>query len=216
MDTENSESDADTKPNSRSKVAALLHQYDLTGIGTELETLWTADDESRLSLRELAAYFNKRLLAFKLEANAASVVDGEVANYYRLLTDDAVSSGKRVAAENTLRRQGVDVETLRNEFVSRQAIHTFLTTERNTTYEPPNRSEQDRIEGYLESIGRIRSRLASIAEQSLSQLAQSNPNFGGVQEVTVLVQVQCDHCGTQSSITEFLSNNGCDCNGSTE
>jgi len=146
MDTETNGS-GDTEPNSRSKVAALLHQYDLTGLGTELETRWTADAESRLSLRELATYFNKQLLAFKLDANAASIVDGEVANYYRLLTDDDVSSGKRVAAENTLRRQGVDVETLRDEFVSRQAIHTFLTTERDAAYEPPTPSEQERIGG---------------------------------------------------------------------
>lgn len=214
MGTEQDESTETTHPESRGKVATLLHQYALTGVGTELETLWTADGESRMSLRELAAYFNERLLACKLDETTASTVDGEIENYYRLLTDDAVSSGKRIAAENTLCRQGVDVEKLRDEFVSRQAIHTYLTNERDAEYTPPTQSEQDRIESYLESIGRIRSRLAAIAEQSLSQLAHSNPQLGGVAEVSVLVQVQCTYCDTQHPITAFLSNGGCGCDAS--
>jgi len=210
MDTEESEAD-EAQPNSRSKVAALLHEYDLEGLGTELETLWTADDEARRSLRELATYFNEQLLASILAMNTTSVLDGEVSNYYRLLTDEDVSSGKQVAAENALRQSGIDVEQLRDEFVSRQAIHTYLTAERDATYEPSTRSEEERVEHALESIGRLQNRLAMVSDQHLSRLATANPAFDGIQDVTVLVQVQCDHCGTQYSITEFLSNSGCGC-----
>ncbi|WP_343233123.1 rod-determining factor RdfA [Natrinema halophilum] len=50
----------------RTKVAALIHEYELgESFGERLETLWT-QTENRRSLRELADLFNKELLASTL------------------------------------------------------------------------------------------------------------------------------------------------------
>lgn len=81
---------------SNSKVSRLIHRYELSGIGDELEWRWTADASDRMSLRELADYFNRMLLEQALQPNAISTIDGEVTNLYRLLTEDDVSSGQRI------------------------------------------------------------------------------------------------------------------------
>ena len=57
----------DTDDSSRStkrrhNVTRLNNEYDLAGIGAELEHRWTATGDERMSLRSLAAYFNRYLL----------------------------------------------------------------------------------------------------------------------------------------------------------
>jgi hypothetical protein len=55
-----------------------------------------------------------------------TVLEGEVEHTYHLLTDDEVSSGDRRRAERRLERQGIDIDTLRSDFVSYQAIRMYL------------------------------------------------------------------------------------------
>ncbi|AUV84671.1 hypothetical protein C2R22_23815 (plasmid) [Salinigranum rubrum] len=102
---------------SRGKVATLIARHELDGIGEEMEALWTRETEGRKSLRNLTDFFNKELLRAQLRRAGANPLDGEVANIYRLLSDDNVSSGKRVQAERTLEQHDIDVDQLRTEFV---------------------------------------------------------------------------------------------------
>jgi hypothetical protein len=78
----------------RSKVARLIEEYELGGIGEEFERRWTRE-EDRSSLRDLADEFNRRLLRAALERTGDAPLDGEVDNLYRLLTGDDVTSGVR-------------------------------------------------------------------------------------------------------------------------
>jgi hypothetical protein len=98
MDTSNASPDRGR----RSKVARLINEYDLQGLGPELEQLWTAD-ENRRSLRELADYFNNRLLETAVEDADMQFLDGELKNSYRLLTDDEVSSADRMRIRRRLK-----------------------------------------------------------------------------------------------------------------
>lgn len=209
--TEDSNVADDTEISSNSKVGRLIHRYDLAEIGDELERRWTADAGDRMSLRELADYFNRTLLKQALQQNATSTIDGEAANLYRLLARDDVSSGQRIQAENRLEQNGVDVEQLRTDFVSRQAIHTYLTKERDATYDQPAVSDEERVETRIDTIGRLRNRLVTVTEQVISELTQSDQLVSGETRVTVLVQVQCATCDTQYPIRQFLTNGGCDC-----
>ena len=52
-----------------------------------MDSRWTREDD-RGSLRELADWLNERLLEAPLSEAGVQTVDGEVTNYYRLLTDD--------------------------------------------------------------------------------------------------------------------------------
>lgn len=196
---------------SKSKVVRLIQQYDLIDIGEELEHRWTSQTGDRSSLRELADYFNETLLERALQQNTTNTLDGEAANYYRLLTEDEITSGTQIQAQNRLEQHGVDVEQLKTDFVSRQAIHTYLTKERNATYDQPDQSDEGRTEARLDTIGRLKNRLVAVAEQAISELVQSDEVESGDTSVAVLVQVQCTDCDTQYPITQFLTNGGCDC-----
>lgn len=208
---ENDENPANNSPGRQAKVARLITEYNITGIGDELEEYWTRETDERISLRELADFFNKTLLEQALQQNATSTLDGEAANYYRLLTADEISSGTRIQAENRLEKNGVDVEQLRADFVSRQAIHTYLTKERDATYDQPDASDEERIDARINTIGRLKNRLVMVAEQAISELLQSEQVVSGETRVSVLVQVQCIDCDTQYPITQFLTKGGCDC-----
>jgi len=193
-----------------SKVARLIDEYDLgEPFGDELERLWTADGDERKSLRDLAALFNRRLLESALAAAGTSTVSGEVENLHRLLTDDDVSSGMRTEARTRLERDGVDVEQLERDFVTYQAIRTYLTDYRDAEYEEPSASE--RVESALGTIQRLRSRLRSITEGSLDRLRSTDRLTLGTFRLFVDVDVLCEECGSQYGVVELLERGGCDC-----
>jgi hypothetical protein len=83
----------------RSKVGRLIAEYDLTGTGAELERYWTGDGTERRSLRKLVDHFNRKILRQRMDDAGMNPLDGEVANTFRLLTADDVTSGTRSQAE---------------------------------------------------------------------------------------------------------------------
>ncbi|WP_436926158.1 rod-determining factor RdfA [Halosimplex amylolyticum] len=211
MDEETAPDVGSTAGGPGSKVAALIERYDLVGLGDDLESRWTADGDERMSLRELADYVNESLIAAALRASDTQPVDGVASNYYRLLTSDDVSSGTRIEAENELESRGVDVDQLESDFVSRQAIHTYLTSERDASYESPDRSDSERADDRLQTVQRLKNRLATVAERVLTELEGSGYLSVGDARVTVLVSVQCRDCGEQYAFADIIANGGCDC-----
>lgn len=200
----------DTGGRPSSKVARLIDEYDLgESFGDELERLWTADDDERRSLRDLAALFNRRLLDRALTAAGVSTVSGEVENLYRLLTADDVSSGMRTEARARLERDGVDVDELERDFVTYQAIRSYLTEYRDAEYEEPSANE--RAENVLETVQRLRSRLRSITEGSLTRLQSTDRLTLGTFRLFVDIDVLCEDCGAQYGVVNLLERGGCDC-----
>ncbi len=197
----NDERTAPTSGGRPSKVARLIEEYNLNGLGDELVAHWTGAKAQRKSLRELADFFNKRLIEHQLREAGETPIAGEPANYYRLLTDDDVSSGTRVQATQQLSATGIDIEALQNAFVSRQAIHTYLTSERDIEYQRTESTMTDRIR----TINRLKGRLTSVTQDALDTTAdEPDP------QVTVLVQVECPNCGRQLAAAEYLAD-GCRC-----
>jgi len=139
----------------RRKVARLIDEYDLQGLGAELEELWTAE-EDRKSLRELASYFNRQLLEQSLEEANVQYLDGEIENTYRLLTDDEVSSTESTRVRRRLERDGVDVDALENDFVTYQAIRSYLKDHRSAEYTP---AETDPLEREATNVQKLRGRM---------------------------------------------------------
>lgn len=138
-----------------------------------------------------------------------SSLDGEVENIYRLLTDDDVSSGMRTDARRRLDRNGVDVESLESDFVSYQAIRTYLKDVRNAEYD--DSPDPDRVEKVAESVRRLRSRTTTVAEGNLDQLRNADELTLGESRVLVDINVLCEDCGNQYSYDELLERGGCDC-----
>lgn len=209
MTTRNDEN-SDEETHQRSKVVRIIEEYELTGMEEELVALWTGAEGERHSLRDLAEYVNQELLRTAMENEGMTPLDGEVENTYRLLTDDDTTAGTRIEAESALEREGIDVDKISRDFVSHQAIHTYLTKYRDV--EGPNTaSDSDKREGTVETITRLQNRLVAVAENSLLSLRKTGRIALGEFSVLVDVRVFCEDCGTQTPITELLENGGCEC-----
>jgi hypothetical protein len=197
----------DTQPSS--KVARLLSEYGLEGFGEELEDRWTGDGVERTSLRDLADHFNKRLLERALIDAGMSALDSDVSTTYRDLTDDDVSTGVRTDTRTRLDSNGVDVDNLESDFVSYQAIRSYLTEYRGAEYR--RLSDEEKVEKDLESIQRLMTRTLSVTEERIEKLTQTGRIDADGFEILLDVQVLCESCGRQYSVSEFLDERGCDC-----
>jgi len=191
------------------KVARLISRYDLPeSVGERLESAWTAGGARRKSLRTLADQFNRRLLSEAMADAGVSTVEGEAENFYRLLTDDEVSSGSRIEARRQLEERGVDVDGLTDDFVSYQAIRHYLTEVREAEYDD---EPSDPVETTDERVSRLRSRLQSVTEDGLDRLRNSGALRLGEHRVFVDVDVLCEDCDAQYGVAELLRRGGCDC-----
>ena len=191
----------------RSKVERLLEEYDLPGLGEELEHLWTAD-ENRHSLRELATYLNQELLHHQLERADVQLLDGEAENIYRLLTADDVTRAERTRVRRRLEREGVDVDTLESNFVTYQAVRTYLKNHRDAEYTP---DETEPLEREEQNLQQLRGRTATVTEQKVAQLRDSGHLAIGEFRTLVNIQVVCERCNTQHEVLALLEEGGCSC-----
>lgn len=191
----------------RSKVARLIDEYDLQGLGAELEQLWTAE-ENRKSLRELARYFNQQLLGRALEEADVQYLEGEIENTYRLLTDDEVSSAESTRVQRRLERDGVDVDELKSDFVTYQAIRSYLKDHRGAEYTP---AETDPLEREATNVQKLRGRTVSVTEGKLEQFRDNDELTLGEFRMLVDIQVVCEDCNTQFDVLELLDRGGCNC-----
>jgi hypothetical protein len=188
-------------PGRRSKVATAIERYGLDGIGAELESRWSRE-RNRWSLRRLADYFNAELLAQVIRKTDGTTLDADATDLYdRLRSDDRTA---RTEAERLLEREGVAVDDLRDEFVSYQAIRTYLRSHRDA--EPPG-GDATGVDDAVETIRRLDGRLAAVARDRLSaldDLAVAEPR------VLTSIRVYCDDCGARLDLDD-LADGACDC-----
>jgi len=188
-----------------------MDTYELDeGLGAELERRWTRPDD-RSSLRDLAEYFNKRLLRAALDTTVSNPLDGEIDNLYRLLTDDDVTSGVRQETRGYLEQRGVDVDALEADFVSYQAVRTYLRTHRGVDHPERSRSSDDHRNSKRETVQQLISRLRIVTTEALGELVNAGNLTLGDFEVTVTVHVHCADCDTRVPVTDLISRGGCQC-----
>ena len=193
-----------------SKVARVIDEYGLEGLGADLERRWLGEDGDATSLRDLETFFNRQVLDAALSDTGESLLDGEAENLYRLLTDDDVSAGMRTQAQTRLESAGLDPDALRSDFVSHQAIHTYLTKYRGVE-RPDEQSDADRLASSRDTVQRLRSRLQAVSENSLQSLSDTDRIALEGFDVIVDVQVICRECGRQTEVGDLLDRGGCRC-----
>ena len=191
----------------RSKVARLIDEYDLNGLGEEMARRWTAEDD-RWSLRDLADHFNQAVLGAAMQAEGAQLLDGEVENTYRLLTDEDVGEADRTRARRRLERDGIEVDNLVDDFVTYQAIRTFLMKYQGAEYK---KDETDPLERERTNLQQLRGRVNSVTAGKLEQLRDSGELRLGEFRTLVDIRVVCEECNAQYDVVELLENAGCDC-----
>lgn len=192
----------------RSKVGRVISDYELDDLGDELVRRWTGANGDRWSLRQLATYFNERVLEAALESHDHRQTQQSVQNTYRSLTGDTEDPSAKTRAERNLQRNGIDTSELKADFVSHQAIHTFLTEYRDVT--PPS-SDVDPIETAATAINQLEGRTVAVTQSNLDRLARKGALAECDVEVFVEVTVFCNECGTSRPVNEYLQEGGCDC-----
>lgn len=194
----------DERPNpTNSKVGRLIESHGLDGLGEELENRWTADEDAD-SLRTLADVFNHELLKAEATDAGLDLLDGEIATFYDALVDDEATGAERTRVRGRLERAGIDVDTLQTDFVSHQAIHTYLTSYRGASKERKRSDPTERVQ-------RLRGRLVAVTESALESAANRDDIVVGSPDVLVDVQVFCADCGSQYGFDELVERGGCDC-----
>lgn len=191
------------------KVERVIRKYDLEGQGEELAARWRGDTGPRRSLRKLADHLNHAILESTMRESGLRPLDGEVENLYRLLTEDEISGAKRTEAEARLERNGIAPSELRADFVSHQAVHTYLRQHRGVRLS--KMEHKDKVGDVIETVQGLSGRLRTVAEEGLERLKGDEISIGNT-DVFVSVAVYCNDCGRQIEFEELLDRSGCDCN----
>ncbi|WP_435064265.1 rod-determining factor RdfA [Halobaculum sp. EA56] len=198
----------DSRPNS--KVARVIEEYDLSGMGEQLEVAWTGEYGERTSLRDLADEFNRAVLEAAIRDADGPIAETDLESLYRTLTDDDVSGADRMRKRRELESTGVDVERVESDFVTHQAVHTYLTEYRDA--ELPDRSE-DVAERKAELLERLQGRTVAVANSTVDRLVENGDITDRSYDVVVDVRVVCGDCGSDYSAGELFRQGGCDCAG---
>lgn len=199
---------SDSGPGRPSKVKRLLEKYELSSLGAELEARWTGETGERSSLRDLAEHVNQQVLRATMENAGMEMLDGEVENTYRLLTDEDVSSGVRTQTERQLERHGIAVDALRDDFVSYQAVRTYLKKHRNAEYTPES---TDQVRQSHQTVQQLVTRTETIATHKLEHLRDTDRIELGDFRVSATVHVYCTDCGTRYELDALMDERACEC-----
>ncbi|MFP9191462.1 rod-determining factor RdfA [Natrialbaceae archaeon A-CW1-1] len=197
-----------TGPGPKPKVVRVIEQYGLSNTGKWLEDQWIRS-EDRVSLRELETKFNQRILEAALADASVETLTEDVSRAYDLLIGETGSSGEQTQLRRQLERAGVDVEAVCDDFVTYQAIRSYLTNVRGVN--PPEKTNTDVRERAADTIAQLRERTAVITSSKIEQLEQSGQLDIGDARTRVDVRVFCESCGRQYEIDELLEKGGCDC-----
>jgi hypothetical protein len=193
------------------KVAKLIDEYDLSEMGAQLEAAWTGTSGERTSLRDLADEFNERLLEVALQEVSVSSRDLEVTGTYKSLQEG--SSSEKTRAQRRLEREGIDIEALSNDFVTHQAIHTYLREDRDVSL-PEN--GQNLVERKTETLEKLQGRVSAVADSTVKSLDSADKLDHSDYDILVDVQAICSKCGSSQSIGGLLNQGGCRCTDSSE
>jgi hypothetical protein len=109
----------------------------------------------------------------------------------------------------------VDVDQLERDFVTYQAIRSYLKDMRGAKYEDGSKDGDDRVERSVETIQRLESRTRSVAEKHLNRLDSGGDIVVGEHRLFVDVTVFCEDCQSQYELVALLESGGCDCDRNT-
>jgi predicted transcriptional regulator len=187
----------------------VIEAYNLEGIGERLEAAWTGEAGERTSLRDLADEFNRAVLEAAVREAGSSSIGLEIESTYDVLRNEDGPEATRV--RRRLEREGIDVDELTEDFVTHQAVHTYLTEYRGASLPPEERTLAERK---IETIEKLQGRLSAVTEGALSSLAKADEIDRDDYDVLVDVRAVCPRCGADASASELIRQGGCDCTSS--
>lgn len=192
----------------QTKVERVIEEYDLEDWGTRLEAEWIGEEGERKSLRDLATEFNVAVLRAALRDAGEASISADIESTYETLTDDDVPRADKVRKRRELERAGIEVDAVLDDFVTHQAIHTYLTNVREAEL---TRDDGDRIERKKDTIQRLAGRTQVVTDSTLEELTRAELLTDRNYEVFVNVRAVCDNCGADYSVGDLIESGGCDC-----
>lgn len=195
---------------SRSKVARLIDKYDLEEFGDWIEDAWTDEGDDRQSLRDLTEEFNKRILAETFEEADEYINNIEVEHTYDILTNENISAGNRVEKRKKLERLGIDMDVLETEFITHQALYTYLTKVRGAEYEQKIDTDEA-IQRNIDTLRRLQSRTITVTEDTVDRMCDADRDIGEKYDFAVNVTASCRFCGKYYQAVELVKMGGCPC-----
>ncbi|SER38108.1 rod-determining factor RdfA [Natrinema salaciae] len=196
------------------KVGRSVERYELDGLNDELRRK-RFDEEA--SLRELADFVNRQILAAAIESTPLDLTDiaygavspdDALSAVYETLTSDSVAADREVRVRTRLEQQGVDIAAIESDWVTHPTVRGHLNdclgidTSRSARITPDE--SRDTIEW-------ARTRCARIVEQTVSRLVTSGHLAIADFDVTITIQITCGECGRTHRPTELLEQRSCSC-----
>ena len=185
------------------KVTQVAEAYHISDIDTKL----LQQREQGASLRELAAFFNKRILSEALNRATQEVV-GDADTIYQVLMDDDTDRARQAELRSKLARYNVDIDEVQQDFVSHQTVRNHLNgcrkidTGRESTFD---------LEAGRKTIEWAQARSEGVIRETIERLRNAGEVADTGTEVTQSVRVACAACGQSYRIEEFLAQGGCGC-----
>jgi len=197
----------------RNKVQRVIEKRGLEGLAAELEQRWAGEDGPEHSTRELAEFFNQRVLRTALSNTGELPLDGEVENLYRLLTDDDVSTGESMQARDRLSQAGVDPDGVTDDFVSHQTVYRYLKHHRGIDTSQSSKSTTELLTSNRQLAIRLTNRTKSVIQKNIERLNQRDGFTVGDFDIFVSIRFACTDCGESCTVSQLLEQGGCECQG---
>lgn len=191
------------------KIGRACQQYGLEDLSYELGERWL-DEDDRYSLRELAKFFNRRLIRTAMETVGLNPVEGEPENYRHLLIDEDVSIGSQVQAKNHLEKHGIDVDELKSHFVSHSTVGRHLNECLGLEY-AESQQENHTVEEVENWLNAIQSQAETLTEGAITRLYRLNELPTDNYDIFIDVTVRCKECNTPLDLLDLTRGNKCEC-----
>jgi hypothetical protein len=186
--------------NARPKIVRVMDKYGLDDLGDELVDRWTKPQSARQSCRELADFFNVRVL------DAALREEGIL--WERSLVEECAGIIKDKDKSLTgfdLDSRGVDTDEVGEDMVSYQSIHNYLTDDRGVEYQRQINDIRSRVNG----LQQMEARMETIATGIISQSVDHNQISGIEPNVEITAKCICKACGSRTDMSQYLREEGC-------
>lgn len=175
----------------------VVDERGLEGYDERLLAAWRGESRSRKGYRTLARELNVTLLRREMDVVGLPTLGDEAASKYdRLRGEDATA--EEVA--RVLEREGIDVEALREDFVSYGVVRTHIRECLGAEYDP---APSGGWEGDAVAVARERA-AGTAAEAASAAAGRGDLAAGGDLVVHVDVEVECTACRARVDLDRAL------------
>jgi hypothetical protein len=176
------------------KVCRVLDERGVDHYDDRLLEEWQADRSQRKGYRALARWLNVTLLRREMDQAGLPTLGGEAASKYERLRDDDRDSAE---VERMLRREGVGIDALDDDFVSYGVMRTHLLECLDAEYEPAESAS----DWEAESIRIARDHAGEKITDAVRSLVNKDEiAVGGDVSVRIDAEIECGECEVRAPL----------------